>query len=95
MYYQFKSLDEAKLFGTVNSIGIDGKRRYFRPSEYTIDFDEKSDSNELVQLRFVQCVFTGNIYENYFRTEKNEKVVLHSLNPMQEINAIKIVKKFV
>lgn len=95
MYYQFKSLDEAKLFGTVNSIGINGKRCYFRPNEYTIDLEGNTGSNEMVQLKFVECIFTGVIYENYFRTEKKEKVVLHSLNPMQDIHAIKVVKKFV
>ena len=95
MYYQFKSLDEAKLFGTVNSIGKNGKRCYFRPNEFTIDLEEKTGSNELVQLRFVECIFTGVIYENYFRTEKKERVVLHSLSPMQDIHAIKVVKKFV
>jgi ABC-type sugar transport system ATPase subunit len=95
MYYQYKSLDEAKLFGSVNSIGLNGKRCYFRPNEYTVDFDENSDKNKLVQLRFVQSIFTGSFYENYFKTEKMEKVVLYSLNPMRDINAIKIVKKFI
>jgi iron(III) transport system ATP-binding protein len=95
MYYQFKSLDEAKLFGTVNSIGVNGKRCYFRPNEYTIDLEENTGSNVMIQLKFVESIFTGVIYENYFRTEKKERVVLHSLNPMQDIHAIKVVKKFV
>ncbi len=95
MYYQFKSLDEAKLFGTVNSIGVNGKRCYFRPNEFTVDLDENTGSNEMVQLKFVECIFTGVVYENYFRTEEKEKVVLHSLSPMQDIHAIKVVKKFV
>ncbi len=95
MYYQFKSLEEARLFGPINSVSLGGKRHYFRPNEYTVDFDEKFDINYLLQISFVQSIFTGNVYENYFTTDKMEKVILHSLNPMQDIHAIKIVKKFV
>jgi ABC-type Fe3+/spermidine/putrescine transport system ATPase subunit len=95
MYYKFKSLEEAKLFGPINSVLIHGSRYYFRPNEYRIDFNEKDSEECILNLNFVQSIFTGSVYENYFSTNRMEKVVLYGFNSMQEIHAVQIVKKFI
>jgi iron(III) transport system ATP-binding protein len=93
MYYKYTSLEEAKLFGTINSVLLNGKRCYFRPNEYTLNFSENIENSSDLELNFVRSIFTGYVYENYFMTKRKEKVVLNSLKPMQDIHAIKIEKK--
>jgi iron(III) transport system ATP-binding protein len=34
MYYGYRTLEEARLFGHVNSVMLNGKRTYFRPDEF-------------------------------------------------------------
>jgi iron(III) transport system ATP-binding protein len=95
MYYKYKTLEEAKLFGPVNSVLLCGKRCHFRPNEYLIDSNENLGKENILQVTFVQSIFTGTVYENYFRTKRMETVVLYSFNSMQDIHAVKIVKKFI
>ena len=87
-YYKPKSGEEAKLFGAINSVNINGKRILFRPDEYSLEIDENG-----FEVEFSHSLFTGPIYENYFSTKKNEKIVLYSLNKMEHVRKISIYKK--
>jgi ABC-type multidrug transport system ATPase subunit len=93
MYYSYRSLEEAKLFGHINSVLVNNKRCYFRPNEYRSDFVEKDSDDSIIKLNFVQSIFTGLVYENYFYTNRKEKVVLYGFKSMQDIHAVKIEKK--
>ena len=90
-YYRFASVEEARLFGAVNSVVIDGKRVYFRPDEYAL---ERIEGKQFVPAEFSHSLFTGPVYQNYFSTERKEKVVLYSFNKLQYVNGFTIVKKF-
>lgn len=89
-YYKPKTIQDAKLFGAVNSIRIDEKRIVFRPDEYSLDLDNK---NNIVNLSFDHFLFTGPVYENYFKTENKEKIVLYSFNSMENVSRIAIKRK--
>jgi iron(III) transport system ATP-binding protein len=85
LYYKPRTIQEGKLFGPINSISFEGKRILFRPDEYSLI--ETSDSISC-ELLFERSVFTGILFENYFRTQRNEQVLLYSLN-----NGLSHVKK--
>ncbi|MEY3236099.1 MAG: hypothetical protein RI883_200, partial [Bacteroidota bacterium] len=74
-YYKPKSIEEAKLFGAINSVNIGGKRILFRPDQYEICKDENG-----FEVEFDHSLFTGPVYENYFTTKNKENIVLYSLN---------------
>jgi len=93
MYYKNKNLEDAKLFGSINSVNISGKRIYFRPDEYKLNSNEDFSNEALVKVKFEQAVFNGMITENYFSTDRKEKIVLHSFSPMSHVNAIQICRK--
>ena len=90
-YYRFASIEEARLFGAVNSVMVDGKRLYFRPDEYTL---EDVSNAPRIQVTHSHSLFTGPVYQNYFMTERKEKVVLYSFNKLQYVSGFTIVKKF-
>ena len=90
-YYRFASVEEARLFGAVNSVVIDGKRMYFRPDEYAL---ERIEGQQFVPVKYSHSLFTGPVYQNYFSTDRKEKVVLYSFNKLQHVNGFTIVKKF-
>ncbi len=90
-YYRFASIEEARLFGSVNSVKIDGKRMYFRPDEYTL---EDIPNAPRIQVTYSHSLFTGPVYQNYFTTERKEKVVLYSFNKLHHVNGFSIFKKF-
>lgn len=90
-YYRFASVEEARLFGAVNSVVIDGKRVYFRPDEYSL---ERIEGKQFVPVKFSHSLFTGPVYQNYFSSERKEKVVLYSFNKLQHVKGFTIVKKF-
>lgn len=85
-YYKPKTLDEAKLFGPINKVLMNGKRILFRPDEYEIH------STGSLQLKFQTSLFTGVIYQNYFTTENKENILLYSLKPIDHDQKINIVK---
>lgn len=87
-YYKPKTLDEAKLFGPINKVLLNGKRILFRPDEYEIH------PEGILQLTFQTSLFTGVVYQNYFTTENKENILLYSLKAMghdQKINIFKSV----
>lgn len=88
-YYKPKSIEDAKLFGAINSINLNDKRILFRPDEYLITEDETENT---IAVEFVRSLFTGPIYENYFITARKEKIVLYSFNKMDNVKKI-IIRK--
>lgn len=87
-YYKPKTLDEAKLFGPINKVLLNGKRIIFRPDEYEIH------PEGILQLTFQTSLFTGVVYQNYFTTENKENILLYSLKAMghdQKINIFKSI----
>ena len=85
-YYKPKTLDEAKLFGPINKVLLNGKRILFRPDEYEIN------PEGALQLKFQTSLFTGVVYQNYFTTENKENILLYSLKAMDHDQKINIVK---
>lgn len=96
-YYKPKRIEDAKLFGAINSINLNGKRIIFRPDEYSLielPSDEGRSSNlPKCDVQFDHYLFTGALYENYFKTLKNEKIVLYSFNSLENVKKIEIKKK--
>jgi iron(III) transport system ATP-binding protein len=90
VYYRYGTLQEARLFGPVNSVKIGNERILFRPDEYTLL--EVAGAPKL-KLQFIEVSFTGPVYENYFLTENQEKIVLFSFTSLEEINVVYIAKK--
>jgi ABC-type multidrug transport system ATPase subunit len=90
-YYKPRTIEEANLFGPINSVLIGDKRCLFRPDE--VSFIPVSEGIPLT-LTFHKAVFIGGIYENYFRTLRNENVMLYSINnEMSDVKEGYIVKK--
>lgn len=85
-YYKPKTLDEAKLFGPINKVQLNGKRILFRPDEYEIH------PEGILQLTFQTSLFTGVVYQNYFTTENKENILLYSLKAMDHDQKINIFK---
>lgn len=89
-YYRPKSIEDACLFGPMNSIRIDEKRVLFRPDEFTLNPQE---GQSIVDLTFLYSSFTGPVFENYFRTFQDEQVVLFSFNSLEDVTKIGIKHK--
>lgn len=92
-YYKPKRIEEAKMFGVINSVNLNGKRTLFRPDEYQLT-DVYHENPNFLEVKFERFLFTGPLYENYFRTHNNEKIVLFSFNSMENVRSICILKKY-
>ena len=90
VYYKINTLEEARLFGPVNSIRIEDKRIYFRPDEFVIC---ENPAEECISVTFLEASFTGPMYENYFKTPQGEQLVLFSFNKMNDVRNISIRRK--
>jgi iron(III) transport system ATP-binding protein len=89
-YYKPKSLEDARLFGPMNSIRVGDKRVFFRPDEFTLN--PQKDQTK-VELSFLYSSFTGPVYENFFQTNQGEQVVLFSFNSLENVTKIGIEHK--
>lgn len=90
VYYRSGTLDEARMFGPMNSVRIGDERYVFRPDEY---IEDEVDNLPQLKLQFMEALFTGPVYENHFVTESKEKVVLYSFNRMDHVGSISIRRK--
>jgi len=88
-YYKPKRIEDAKLFGAINSINLNGKRIVFRPDEYQLDV---SDPTMSLDVQFDHSLFTGPVYENYFITNNSEKIVLYSFKSLNDVTRITITR---
>jgi iron(III) transport system ATP-binding protein len=90
VYYRSGSLEEARIFGPINSVRIGDDRFIFRPDEY---LEDEELGLPLLKLKFIESLFTGPVYENHFITDHKEKVVLYSFNRMDHVGSISIRRK--
>ena len=89
-YYRPRTIEEAKLFGAVNSVNLSGKRMLFRPDEYEVR-DRSGD--EVLEVKWMRSLFTGPVHENYFETENRDKIVLYSFKPLNDVRYVAVKKK--
>ena len=87
LYYKNKNNPQAILFGPLNSIEIKGVKITFRPDEYQI-----SDSNGIC-LTYIRSIFVGSLYHNYFKTEKQEEIILYSFDKQHDLRYIRLTSK--
>ena len=85
LYY--KNNPQAFLFGPLNSIEIKGVKITFRPDEYQI-----SDSKG-IHLSYIRSIFVGSLYHNYFKTEKQEEIILYSFDKQHDLRYIRLISK--
>jgi iron(III) transport system ATP-binding protein len=88
LYYHYSNIQQARLFGPVNSIKIGEETILFRPDEY-----RESLSKEGVSLEFTRSIFVGGLYHNYFKTHNDETIVLYQFHRLNDTRGIEIVKK--
>ena len=91
MYYSYKTLEDARLFGHVNSVKVNERRVYFRPDEFQI-VDSAEDLFDL-KVSFVHEQFHGPWLHTVFQTNAKEMIVLYSLESLHYVNYITIQKK--
>ncbi|GAB5418647.1 MAG: ABC transporter ATP-binding protein [Crocinitomicaceae bacterium] len=85
MYYHPEDKLQGALMGMINEISLDGEKILFRPSEYTLD-----EAN--MNVTFQSYFDTGLVVFSYFTTDKNERIVLSSMKPINDVNKIRILK---
>lgn len=90
LYYNYKTLEEGKMFGPVNSVKIGDKRILFRPDEFSQD--EVVEGRELI-VKFDRSHFNGVLFENHFLTTNNESVVLYQFSSMKNVEKIYVQHK--
>ncbi len=90
VYYKYKTLEEGRLFGYVNSVQMNNKRVFFRPDEFVVCESHKADTLSVV---FEGEAFTGVVRESFFKTTRGERIVLFSFNSMKDVRFIRIQKK--
>ncbi len=87
LYYNLSNLNQAELFGAVNSIIVNGEKIRFRPDEYKIN--HKGD----IKVKFIRSIFAGGFYDNIFLTENNERIVLLSNEKIEQVEYINVHRK--
>jgi ABC-type Fe3+/spermidine/putrescine transport system ATPase subunit len=94
VYFQPKGMEEARLFGSINSIRIDDKRYTFRPSEYFLPGDKNMPIDAIsLNVSFRDRLFLGTHYEHYFTTESNDTIQLIHSKKLYDIDEIYLAKK--
>ena len=86
IYYQPLDKEEAELMGSINSVQLDGKQVLFRPNEYAIE------GKSSIKLKFLKSIDTGLTIYNYFVTDNNERIMLTSVEPLNNIERISICR---
>ena len=88
LHYHYSNLQQARLFGPVNSIKIGEETILFRPDEY-----RESLTKEALSVEFIRSIFVGGLYHNYFKTRNGETIVLYQFHRLNDTRGIEIVKK--
>lgn len=87
-YFHPNNEEEGNLFGAINAVRVNDQLVLFRPSEFEI-----STAATALPVSFQYSLFTGALYENYFLSPANERIMLHSFNPLNHVNKITIQKR--
>lgn len=88
-YYNYQSISEARMFGLLNQLNINGKSIHFRPDEYEVD----NGKSPQIPLRFMASIFMGSYCLNEFKTELGKKIVLLHTSEMNDVKGIKINRR--
>jgi ABC-type sugar transport system ATPase subunit len=86
-YYNLKHLRNARLFGIVNQIEKNNEKIRFRPDEYS------TSTKAEIDVEFINSMFLGTHYLNYFMTKNNEQVILSSSLPLKDIIKFNVSRK--
>lgn len=86
-YYRPQSAFEGLFFGELNAIRRNRKELLFRPVEFSLDTSEGSG---LLDVQFVRKSFAGPYYENHFKVNKKETIVLYHQESLEHVTQIKI-----
>jgi iron(III) transport system ATP-binding protein len=84
-YNKPKSIEEGEFFGSMNSILLNQKRKLFRPNQYRLESD---DNFEKLDVTYIQSNPQGPLFYNYFRTNRNEEILLFNLVAMKDTRCI-------
>jgi ABC-type sulfate/molybdate transport systems ATPase subunit len=94
VYFNPKSLEEARLFGYINSVRIAEKRYVFRPSKYFLPGEAHIPTDAIpLNVYFRDSLFLGTHYEHYFTTDENETIQLIHREKLHDIDQIYLAKK--
>ena len=88
LYYHYSNVQQARLFGPVNSIKIGETTLLFRPDEY-----QESTSKNAIPVIYTRSIFVGGLYHNYFKTSNGDNIVLYQFHRLNDTRGIEIVKK--
>lgn len=88
-YYNYKTISEARMFGLINQLTIEGKSIHFRPDEYEIDHSE----NPEILIHYSHSIFMGSYFLNEFNFDKKKKIVLLHKAQLNNVRGITINKK--
>jgi iron(III) transport system ATP-binding protein len=93
-YFRPKGIEEARLFGAINSVRIGNKRFTFRPSEYFLPGDQNIPFDAIpLDVSFRERLFFGTHYEHYFTTNDNDTIQLIHRDKLHDIDQIYLAKK--
>lgn len=88
-YYHYKTAAEARMFGLINQLTVEGKSVHFRPDEYEINTSETPE----IPLQYSRSIFMGSYFLNEFITDKKKKIVLLHQAQLNDVRGINIRKK--
>lgn len=83
-YEKPKSIEEAEFFGAINSVQLNGKRKLFRPDQYSTN----ESYGEQLSVLFSSEVKNGPVFNVYFETERGETVLLFNFESMKNTTHI-------
>lgn len=88
LYYHYSTIQQARLFGPVNSIKSGETTILFRPDEYRV-----SQAKDAIEIEFMRSIFVGGLYHNYFKTTNGDMIVLYQFHRLNDTRGIEIIKK--
>lgn len=85
-YQKPKNLFEGRFFGELNSVYINGKQVLFRPTQFSLELNNKFSREVL--LNFDKAYFRGAFYANYYKISTGKEIVLYSNTELNNIEKI-------
>lgn len=89
-YYQPSNPFEGRFFGTLNVLKAGRKTVLFRPNEYRLDVE---NADHVLDVQFQKSLFSGAYYQNFFRVDKKQLIVLFHPESLNHVEKIAIVRK--
>lgn len=88
-YFHPSNEFEGLFFGDLNAVVINKEKILFRPVEYVLN---ETETDNVLEVKFVKSVFFGAYYKNYFQTKKKEMIILYHLESLSHVQKIGIKK---